>query len=69
MNRQGLVLVLRDVLIVAAGVVFGVWLLLDDTPPDWIVRLGLAGALVAGFALGLAALVRLWAIRGPRDPA
>jgi hypothetical protein len=59
-NRTAAVLIIRDVLIVAAAVLFGVWLLLDDSPPDWIIRLAIAGALVSGFALGLAALVRVW---------
>lgn len=51
--------VLRDVLVVLIALALTLWVLIDDTPPAWLVRLSWAGAIVAGVALALAALQRL----------
>jgi hypothetical protein len=49
----------RDVLIVLAAVALTLWTLIDDTLPAWLLRLSIAGAVLAGFALALMALQRL----------
>jgi len=51
--------VLRDVLIVLVALALTLWVLIDDTLPAWLARLSIAGAIVAGLALTLAALQRL----------
>lgn len=51
--------VVRDVLVVLVALTLTLWTLLDDTLPPWLIRLSVAGALVAGFALTLAALQRV----------
>lgn len=61
--RASTVLIVRDVLIVLAAVALTLWALIDDTLPAWLVRLSWAGAVLAGFALALMALTRLWVNR------
>jgi len=51
--------VLRDVLIVLVAIALTLWVLIDTTPPAWLIRLSWAGAIVAGLTLALGALHRL----------
>lgn len=50
---------LVDAIIVIAAVALGIWFALDDTIPEWLIRLSWAGAIVAGFGLALICLKRL----------
>jgi hypothetical protein len=50
---------IRDVLVVIVAIALTLWTLLDDTLPAWLARLGVAGAITAGFAIALHALIRL----------
>lgn len=59
MTRATRIATIRDLVIVLAAIALTLWVLIDDTLPAWLVRLSVAGAVLAGFALALHALARL----------
>jgi hypothetical protein len=50
---------LAELVVVAVGVFLAVLFIVDETPPDWLVRASFAGALTAGLAAVAVAVGRI----------